>query len=177
MKITNFKLLELILVHVVFPAITLAFSVCLLVLFFKLLGQCWRMWYINGNQEEEGNNINGDHEVGVRIFYPRAEERVHPNNMELFLRLRDGLNRNHTQQQPRRLRQQMQQTLKSLPPPEDYDRYKKTITTTECAICLDEFQSGDLCRVLPLCKHIYHFRCINRWLMDDLTCPICRSSV
>lgn len=187
--------LELLAVHVLCPAITVAFFLCLLILFFKLCSQCWRMWRNHDDQEDQGSNnmINGhDHDhhhhhhhhgnhelVGVSIYYPpRADnqERVHPNNMELFLRLREGLSRNNP---TRVMRQQRHQTLKSLPPPEDYDSYKKTmiISSTECAICLEEFHSGDLCRVLPLCKHIYHFRCINRWLMDDLTCPICRTSV
>ncbi|KAI9093327.1 hypothetical protein K1719_027341 [Acacia pycnantha] len=48
----------------------------------------------------------------------------------------------------------------------------------ECSICMDEFEKGDKCLVFPGCGHIFHCKCIARWLkMKKLTCPFCRSSV
>ena len=46
-----------------------------------------------------------------------------------------------------------------------------------CIICLEEFEDGDYCRVLSECQHIYHMLCIDRWLVKDTHCPLCRCSV
>lgn len=42
-----------------------------------------------------------------------------------------------------------------------------------CAVCMDEFKADTLHRVLP-CKHAFHAPCIDAWLMQNMTCPICR---
>ncbi|KAF5751257.1 putative RING-H2 finger protein ATL5F [Tripterygium wilfordii] len=47
----------------------------------------------------------------------------------------------------------------------------------DCVICLEKFEEGELCRVLNGCKHVYHQFCIDKWLFNDVHCPICRSSV
>jgi len=40
-----------------------------------------------------------------------------------------------------------------------------------CAVCLTDFESGDL--VLPLpCRHIYHAECLGLWLLRSATCPM-----
>lgn len=48
---------------------------------------------------------------------------------------------------------------------------------SECVICLEEFEEGDKCGALSECKHIYHKACINKWLIREAHCPVCRSSV
>jgi hypothetical protein len=41
-----------------------------------------------------------------------------------------------------------------------------------CSICTEDFQETDIVRILP-CKHIYHRRCIDPWLLDFTgTCPL-----
>ncbi|CAM0953055.1 unnamed protein product [Alopecurus aequalis] len=44
----------------------------------------------------------------------------------------------------------------------------------ECAICLAEFATGDVLRVLPPCGHGFHAACVDAWLMSSATCPSCR---
>ena len=176
----NLENLEWILILLIIPTAFLAIVVCVIVLLCKNICKFWRRMRRrrrnDDNNHEEESIHNGGDEVGVDNI---SDERVNPDNIELFLRLRNinGLNRINMQQ-PQTLLHQTEEALKNLPPPEDYESYKETMSSsTECAICLDEFQSGELCRLLPLCNHLYHFRCINRWLADYPTCPICRTSL
>lgn len=45
-----------------------------------------------------------------------------------------------------------------------------------CAVCLEEFCGGAQLRGLP-CMHRFHAGCIDRWLQQKATCPICQRSV
>jgi hypothetical protein len=47
----------------------------------------------------------------------------------------------------------------------------------ECAICLAEFASGDVVRVLPPCGHRFHAACVDVWLLSSSTCPSCRRAL
>uniref|UniRef100_A0ACD5UVD8 Uncharacterized protein n=1 Tax=Avena sativa TaxID=4498 RepID=A0ACD5UVD8_AVESA len=48
---------------------------------------------------------------------------------------------------------------------------------TTCPICLDEFQAGEIVRGLPTCRHVFHLPCIDRWLLRNPECPMCRQIV
>ncbi|MBA0606520.1 hypothetical protein Godav_018972 [Gossypium davidsonii] len=50
-------------------------------------------------------------------------------------------------------------------------------TLDECVICLDGFEDDEMCRVFPVCEHVSHFSCIDNWLRNHLTCPICRNCI
>ncbi|XP_041502896.1 E3 ubiquitin-protein ligase RLIM-like [Microtus oregoni] len=45
-----------------------------------------------------------------------------------------------------------------------------------CTICITEYTEGDKLRALP-CSHEYHVHCIDRWLWENNSCPICRRVV
>lgn len=45
---------------------------------------------------------------------------------------------------------------------------------TECVICLSDFANGDRLRILPICNHGFHLRCIDKWLTSHSSCPKCR---
>jgi len=47
---------------------------------------------------------------------------------------------------------------------------------TKCLICLENFADGDDLKTLP-CLHIYHQRCIERWLTNDNSCPVCKTAI
>ncbi|GJM86724.1 hypothetical protein PR202_ga02612 [Eleusine coracana subsp. coracana] len=47
----------------------------------------------------------------------------------------------------------------------------------DCAVCLEAFQAGDRCRVLPGCEHGFHAQCVDSWLRKSRVCPICRAEV
>lgn len=47
---------------------------------------------------------------------------------------------------------------------------------TQCQICFCDYAEGEKLRMLP-CFHNYHVQCIDRWLKDNATCPICRANL
>lgn len=52
-----------------------------------------------------------------------------------------------------------------------------TSINTECAVCLGEFEEGELIKRLPNCNHSFHSSCIAAWFRDHSSCPLCRSRV
>ena len=42
-----------------------------------------------------------------------------------------------------------------------------------CSICFDAFKEDDECRELK-CSHMFHEKCIDPWLTEHVTCPVCR---
>ncbi|KAL1823884.1 hypothetical protein ACET3Z_010662 [Daucus carota] len=47
----------------------------------------------------------------------------------------------------------------------------------ECAVCLSEFQDGEILRLLPTCRHAFHITCVDQWLERHSSCPLCRHRV
>ncbi|KAJ8266959.1 hypothetical protein GJAV_G00136620 [Gymnothorax javanicus] len=45
-----------------------------------------------------------------------------------------------------------------------------------CSVCINEYAQGNKLRRLP-CTHEFHIHCIDRWLSENNTCPICRQPV
>ncbi|XP_059529046.1 E3 ubiquitin-protein ligase RLIM-like [Myotis daubentonii] len=54
--------------------------------------------------------------------------------------------------------------------------FSENDTSKVCIICITEYTEGNKLRILP-CSHEYHVHCIDRWLSDNSTCPICRREV
>ena len=44
-----------------------------------------------------------------------------------------------------------------------------------CVICLDNYSENDIKKLY--CNHIYCKNCINKWLQENNTCPICRIDI
>lgn len=45
-----------------------------------------------------------------------------------------------------------------------------------CAVCLENYKDGETLRILP-CKHEFHKTCIDPWLLNHRTCPMCKSNI
>lgn len=48
---------------------------------------------------------------------------------------------------------------------------------SQCTVCLEEYEAKDVVRVLPSCGHAFHVACIDAWLRQHSTCPVCRASL
>jgi hypothetical protein len=53
---------------------------------------------------------------------------------------------------------------------------KKRDNNNNCVVCLYEFKIGERISTLP-CLHVFHCDCINNWLKNELTCPVCKFEV
>ncbi|KAF8390388.1 hypothetical protein HHK36_024914 [Tetracentron sinense] len=53
---------------------------------------------------------------------------------------------------------------------------ERVSSPVDCAVCLENFNMGDKCRLLPICNHIFHAQCVDSWLLKKPICPICRTS-
>ena len=59
-------------------------------------------------------------------------------------------------------------------PTRKFELEKEAVT---CGICIDDFKSGDVTRVLP-CGHYFHIKCIDEWLGNyACVCPMCKKVV
>ena len=46
-----------------------------------------------------------------------------------------------------------------------------------CIICLNDYKNGDKVSYLNTCHHLFHTKCINKWLTEfNHKCPMCRKS-
>ncbi|KMZ71997.1 hypothetical protein ZOSMA_170G00180 [Zostera marina] len=50
-------------------------------------------------------------------------------------------------------------------------------TIDTCAICLGDFENGDIIRILPECNHGFHRHCVDTWLSFNSSCPNYRHSL
>ncbi|ESN98896.1 hypothetical protein HELRODRAFT_162362 [Helobdella robusta] len=51
-------------------------------------------------------------------------------------------------------------------------KFSNIIIEKHCIICYEDYKKDDLIRLLP-CFHIFHKRCVDRWLILKKTCPLC----
>lgn len=59
-------------------------------------------------------------------------------------------------------------------------KYKKSggeVESTDCSVCLSEFEDGEKLRLLPKCNHAFHLPCIDTWLKSHSSCPLCRFDI
>jgi hypothetical protein len=52
-------------------------------------------------------------------------------------------------------------------------KINKDTKKDSCRICLCDYKEEDVCRRLQ-CKHTYHKKCIDKWLIKNAICPLCK---
>ncbi|XP_056136700.1 RING finger protein 150a [Lampris incognitus] len=45
-----------------------------------------------------------------------------------------------------------------------------------CAVCIEGYKPSDVVRMLP-CRHVFHKHCVDPWLQDHRTCPMCKTNI
>ncbi|XP_067853392.1 E3 ubiquitin-protein ligase RNF128 isoform X2 [Heptranchias perlo] len=45
-----------------------------------------------------------------------------------------------------------------------------------CAVCIEAYKPNDVVRILT-CNHIFHKTCIDPWLLEHRTCPMCKCDI
>lgn len=46
----------------------------------------------------------------------------------------------------------------------------------QCAVCIEPYKWNDVIRILP-CKHVFHKSCVDPWLLDQRSCPMCKMDI
>ncbi|KAK7098052.1 hypothetical protein V1264_004940 [Littorina saxatilis] len=46
----------------------------------------------------------------------------------------------------------------------------------QCAVCIETYKAHDVIRTLP-CKHVFHKSCVDPWLLDQRSCPMCKLDI
>jgi hypothetical protein len=46
-----------------------------------------------------------------------------------------------------------------------------------CNICCEDYITGQYKRTLPSCTHVFHKKCVDKWLKTKSNCPICRNEL
>ncbi|KAK7595088.1 hypothetical protein V9T40_001521 [Parthenolecanium corni] len=54
-----------------------------------------------------------------------------------------------------------------------FDLEKHHSDQTTCVVCMCDFEDQQILRDLP-CSHMFHAKCVDKWLKTNRTCPICR---
>ena len=71
--------------------------------------------------------------------------------------------------------------LEQVPYQEIIPKFKKIkgsdkLLDTDCPICHESFKLNEFQRTLT-CNHVFHKKCIDKWLKDNLNCPMCRKEI
>lgn len=45
-----------------------------------------------------------------------------------------------------------------------------------CAVCIELYKPNDVVRILT-CNHIFHKTCVDPWLLEHRTCPMCKCDI
>lgn len=94
--------------------------------------------------------------------------------LAIFLCRRQCSNTNETQ--PRTQQHDIELGLPENTPQPDHHVPSDQNDRDRCAICLEDFEDGDVCRKLYTCKHTFHKHCVDKWLTINTHCPLCRGS-
>ncbi|EGD82137.1 hypothetical protein PTSG_02811 [Salpingoeca rosetta] len=86
----------------------------------------------------------------------------------------------HAQQRQEEMSQRVQTALDHLPTRQYDAAQDKTeegdSSHDQCVVCLQNYSDGEMVRELD-CHHLFHQACVDPWLMQHNTCPLCKRAV
>nr|GMC58835.1 E3 ubiquitin-protein ligase ATL42-like [Ipomoea batatas] len=103
----------------------------------------------------------------AKFCHRPASSSVHNSN----LRIRDGLVRSRSRFSG------IDKTVVESLPFFRFSSLKGAREGLECSVCLARFEDVEILRLLPKCKHAFHIGCIDQWLDNHSTCPLCRHKI
>ncbi|KAI8905359.1 hypothetical protein DFJ77DRAFT_479199 [Powellomyces hirtus] len=132
------------------------------------------MEYLLAMEAAGGDNFADFHSSIAAMIDPRVAS--HP---EEYMRDEDldyesllALSERIGDARPRGLTEQMIGSLPSRP----YTPGCMPSDEAKCTVCLSEYESGDSLKGTP-CAHWFHDECLEEWLKQSKTCPICRTKI
>jgi len=86
----------------------------------------------------------------------------------------------HSKQQQKQYSSQISHSVVVLEKKDLIDRIMSTggSSASSCGICCDDYESGDVLRVLT-CSHRFHLECVDKWFLSStdysrqVACPLC----
>lgn len=135
-------------------------------------------------EQAGGVGLGGLH--GMRYSQLLASARNNPTAMRLAMMDRDftssdydtllALDDESRAQTFNGLHQSSIERLPTYAVPKATPNQSPTSKSENCSVCLEPKQEGEMVRAL-LCLHTFHVPCIDPWLRDRKTCPICKEPV
>jgi len=126
----------------------------------------------NSNQNDRSNS--GNNETGAVSTARRIRSHVSSYVNQLYTASQDYDNDREREAIDEKRKARARAIIDNLRISE-YDGGKED-SEEECAICMLDFEKGQLIRFLP-CSHSYHCHCIDDWLLRSLTCPSCMEPI
>lgn len=173
-----------ILIYICVITFSLLLSLIAIVIFYMI----WDFFFFPQSRQSRQSDLESGDEQ--RLYEPDVNyDSVEWHEQEVFyqaavlhnMRVLEILDRVIEELEERKKRRQKRERRRALEkkllPTVCYGSHESEIHCKDCAICLQEFETGDMCQVLPSCNHTFHSKCINHWLRENLTCPICRNRV
>jgi hypothetical protein len=58
-----------------------------------------------------------------------------------------------------------------------YTEVDGSLENDNCSICTEEYENNDIQRKINQCNHKFHSRCLENWVTNHNTCPLCRVNI
>ncbi|CAK7344531.1 unnamed protein product [Dovyalis caffra] len=92
------------------------------------------------------------------------------------LRMRTSLQDNNNSVDFSRVEMGLKKELREMLPIIVY-KESFSVRDTQCPVCLGDYLAEDRLQQIPACGHTFHMDCIDHWLANHTTCPLCRLSL
>ena len=118
-------------------------------------------------------------------YEPENDDFIFTNNNQrnLLHNFFDGMNINHRTRSPdevirrqHKKKKNNKDEINDIQEKKIKKNLKDKLKDKNCRICLNDFNVGEHISYLPCC-HVYHSKCIKKWLKINNLCPLCKEEV